>query len=81
MCSKCLCQFCAYNCELHPMYTTPREVDHCCFTCDECKHYDGDTQKRSQWRTECPKYREAAKRAEHRANIARSKLTVVGGKR
>ena len=47
MCSKCLCQFCAYNCELHPMYTTPREVDHCCFTCDECKHYDGDTQKRS----------------------------------
>ena len=81
MCNKCLCRFCAYNCELPPMYTTPREVDHCCFTCDECRHYDGDNGKISQRRTECPKYREAAKRTEYLANIARSNLKLVGGKR
>lgn len=37
---------------------TPGEVQNAediCFCCDECKHYDGDFSKRSQWRPGLPK--------------------------
>ena len=79
-CDKCICRFCVYSCELDLRYRTPSEIDEYCWTCDECKHYGGDHTKRSQWRTECPKFQEPAKRTEHLAEMARRKMKVVGGR-
>lgn len=61
-CYGCKCNFCANSVELGPPYWTPGECDFSCFTCDECKWYDGDMKKRSQWRGECPHFKEPAKR-------------------
>lgn len=52
-CYWCACDHCLYNAELEAWYITPGEVQNAediCFCCDECKHYDGDFSKRSQWR-------------------------------
>ena len=52
-CYGCACDHCLYNAELEAWYITPGEVQNAediCFCCDECKHYDGDFSKRSQWR-------------------------------
>lgn len=46
--------------ELEAWYITPGEVQNAediCFCCDECKHYDGDFSKRSQWRPDCPRHK------------------------
>lgn len=64
-CYKCLCNFCANNCELPVDYITAGECEEPCFNCDECRHYDGDFRKRSKWTTECPKYKEAKKHEEN----------------
>ena len=58
-CYKCACEHCIYNAELFSWYFTPgelKDVDSICYNCDECKHYDGDPAKRSQWREGCPKH-------------------------
>lgn len=55
-CYGCACDHCLYNAELEAWYMTPGEVQNAediCFCCDECKHYDGDFSKRSQWRPDC----------------------------
>ena len=57
-CYGCACDHCAYNAELGIWDFTPGEVQDAaeiCFCCDECKNYDGDHQKRSQWRESCDK--------------------------
>ena len=57
-CYGCACNHCLYNAELEAWYMTPGEVQNAediCFCCDECKHYDGDFSKRSQWRPDCPR--------------------------
>ena len=44
----------------YPDALTPGEVQNAediCFCCDECKHYDGDFSKRSQWRPDCPRHK------------------------
>ena len=57
----CKCNHCLYNAELESWYMTPGEiqnVEDVCYCCDECKYYDGDfIRKRSQYRSECEKYR------------------------
>lgn len=78
-CYKCICQFCAYSCELDLCYRTLGEIDEYCWTCDECKHYDGNPSKQRMWRTECPNYKEPIKRADHLAEMQREKLNVIGG--
>ena len=63
-CYGCICNNCLYNCELFCSYITPGEVENAediCFCCDECKWYDRDFQKRSQWRKSCEKFRLPAK--------------------
>ena len=63
-CYGCKCNHCLFNAELEPWYFTPGEiqdVEEVCYACDECRHYDGDHQKRSQWRPECGKHRFPAK--------------------
>lgn len=58
-CYKCACDHCVYSSELFGDDFTPGEVqdvDLICYTCNECKHYDGDSSKRSQWRESCPKH-------------------------
>ena len=79
-CNGCICRFCAYSCELDLRYRTPGEIGEYCWTCDECRHYDGNHSKRSQWRTECPNFREPVKRTEYLSEIARRKLKMIGGK-
>lgn len=57
-CYGCACDHCLYNAELEAWYMTPGEVqdvEDICYCCDECKHYDGDLKKRSQWRQDCQK--------------------------
>nr|DAI48765.1 MAG TPA: hypothetical protein [Caudoviricetes sp.] len=92
-CYGCACNFCLYNCELESHYFTPGElknVEDICFVCDECKWFDGDwLGKRSQWRAECPRFREPIKRAEmmrlatdRRAQKFRESFVVIeGGKK
>lgn len=94
-CHGCACDHCLYNAEIEAWYFTPGEVQDVadiCYCCDECKHYDGDHNKRSQWRPECEKrklpckYIEmqrimAAKRAEKDAEARRRCFTVIKGGR
>lgn len=95
-CYGCACDHCLYNAELEAWYMTPGEVQNAediCFCCDECKHYDGDYTKKSQWRPECEKrklprkYIEVQERAEacrkrredRRAEAVRATFTVIKG--
>lgn len=96
-CYGCACDRCVYNAELESWYFTPGEVQNVediCYCCDECKHYDGDYTKKSQWRPECEKrklpgkYIEVQARAEEcrrkrEDQRARTALThfrvIVGG--
>ena len=59
-CYRCACNHCLYNAELEAWYMTQGEVQNVediCYCCDECKHYDGDFFKRSQWRPDCPRHK------------------------
>lgn len=78
-CYGCKCNLCARSCELYSEYITIGEVDECCFTCDECKHFGNDWSKRSQWRKDCDKYLEPAKLAAMRAEAYRKKFKVIQG--
>lgn len=63
-CYGCACNHCVYNAELESWYITIGEiqdVEDICYCCDECKHYDGDCNRKSQWRPECSKRRFPAK--------------------
>lgn len=66
-CYGCLCDTCANSVELLSWYVTIGEASEPCFSCDECRHYDGDRRKRSQWHDACPRYIEAKKAREARA--------------
>lgn len=69
-CYGCICDHCVYSAELGIWDFTPGEVqdvDEVCFTCDECKHWGGDHNKRSQWRKECPKHKYPQKYIEAKA--------------
>lgn len=90
-CYGCACNHCLYNAEAESWYFTPGEiqdVEDICYCCDECKHYDGDFSKRSQWRQECrkkrlpEKYIQMQREAEERAARKRQKdfHVIVGGK-
>ncbi len=79
-CYVCKCNFCARNCELYPGYFTPGEiadVSEICYTCDECKQYDGDPRKGNMWRQECDGYREPRKRTEAKAKIADARARAM----
>lgn len=59
-CYGCKCNYCLYNCELESWYLTPGEVgnvEDICYFCDECRGFDGDYRKRSNYRTECSRQR------------------------
>lgn len=75
-CYRCICDHCLYNAELGSWYFTPGEVQdvaEICYVCDECKHYDGDYSKRSQWRPECSKHRLPCKYEEQMRKAAECK--------
>ncbi|WP_455581186.1 hypothetical protein [Dysosmobacter sp.] len=81
-CFRCRCNTCVRSAELFSGYFTPGEiqdVEQICYTCDECRWWDGDHRKRSQWRDTCPGYMEPIKYADMRARAARSKFTVLPG--
>lgn len=78
-CYGCVCDTCANSVELLSWYTTIGEASEPCFSCDECRHYDGDIRKRSQWRDACPRHIEAKKAIEARAQAARAKFKVIKG--
>ena len=61
-CYECKCNTCANSSELTGSIFTPGECDFFCYTCDECKHYDGDWRKRTMFRRDCEKYKEPEKR-------------------
>lgn len=49
-CYGCKYNLCVRSCELYSGYFTPGEVwdvSEVCYTCDECKHFDGDYRKKS----------------------------------
>lgn len=76
-CYKCLCNFCAKNCELYSEYVTIGEVDEICFNCDDCQIYDGDYRKPYLKRRECEKFVEAQKYTEARAAAMRRKIRLL----
>lgn len=81
-CHSCKCNYCARSCELFSGYFTPGEVgdiEKVCYTCDECKWWDGDHRKRSLWRGECQGYMEAAKYTEATAAARRRNFKVLPG--
>lgn len=67
LCGGCACHRCAHSVEIPRQYFTHGECTEPCFSCDECRHYDGDRRKRSQWHDACPQYIEAKKAREARA--------------
>lgn len=70
LCGGCICNHCANNVETIDNCT--REMKEPCFTCDECRCYDGDMKKRDKWRQECSEYivtEEHAKRRRKRFKI------------
>lgn len=71
-CYGCKCDTCANSVELPFWYVTIGEASEACFSCDECRHYDGDFGKRDQWRETCPRYIEAAKVIEIRERAAQN---------
>ena len=63
-CYGCACEHCVYNSELSIWDFTIREVtdeEDICFSCDECRNYDGDRAKRNQYREACSHQRLAEK--------------------
>lgn len=81
-CYGCKCNLCVRSCELYSGYFTPGEigdVSEVCYTCDECKHFDGDHRKRSMWRGECEGYKEPARYIEARAAAMRQRWRVIQG--
>ena len=63
-CYGCACDHCVCNAEITIWDLTPGELrdgEEICFFCDECKNYDGDYKKRSQWREKCSRQRLAEK--------------------
>jgi len=85
-CYGCLCDTCANSVELLAWYVTIGEAVEPCFSCDECRHYDGDTGKSSQWRDTCPYHIEAkkatearARELERRAQVIRSTFKIIKG--
>lgn len=72
-CYGCVCNYCLYNAELESWYMTPGEVQDIkdiCFCCDECKYYDGDYSKHSQWRPECGKQKLPCRYVEMQRKVA-----------
>lgn len=53
-CGRCLCNHCANNVETIDNCTG--EAKEPCFSCDECRWYDGDTRHKDMWRQECGEY-------------------------
>ena len=62
-CGGCICNHCANSAECWDNCTG--EMEFPCFTCDECIHYDGFGNKRSQKRLECMNYKVTNKYAEY----------------
>lgn len=88
-CYGCVCDTCANSVELLSWYVTIGEAVEPCFSCDDCRHYDGDLRKRSQWHdATCPRYIEAkkarearAQQEEKRAQALRATFKVIKGGR
>lgn len=85
-CQQCICNLCAKSVELTPTLFTPGEATEPCFTCDECRRYDGDHSKKSQWRKSCGRYQAPAKlegvrerAADRRARQRRLNFRVIKG--
>lgn len=83
-CQQCICNLCAKSVELMPTLFTPGEATEPCFTCDECRWYDGDTRKKSQWRQSCEGYQAPAKMegakdraADRRARQLRANFKII----
>ena len=74
-CCDCLCNECANSSELSTHYLTPGEGTRFCYTCDECRYYDGDRNKQSQKRTRC----DAFKYPEKKAAMLRKSMRLVKG--
>lgn len=64
-CYGCLCDTCANSVELLSWYVTIGEAVEPCFSCDDCRHYDGDIRKQDQWHETCPRYVEAKRQKTH----------------
>ncbi len=62
-CGGCICDHCANSVECWD--DCAGEMGFPCFTCDECVHYDGHGNGRSQKMTECRDYKVTNKYAEY----------------
>lgn len=63
---QCVCNLCAKSVELSQTLFTPGEDAEPCFTCDECRRYDGDHSKPTQERRSCGRYQAPARLKETR---------------
>ncbi len=85
-CQQCICNLCAKSVELTPTLFTPGEATEPCFTCDDCRRYDGDHSKPTQERRSCGMYQRPAKllgvreaAAERQAQQRRANFKVIKG--
>ena len=60
-CGGCLCNHCANSVECFDNCTG--EAEFACFTCDECRRYDGRGSDR--WKSECSNYKVTNRFAEY----------------
>lgn len=70
-CGGCLCDQCANNVE--NLHTEAGEMREPCFSCDECRWYDGNTRSKDMWTETCERFRITEYHAERNQEQIRRK--------
>ncbi|MDO5433346.1 hypothetical protein [Eubacterium sp.] len=74
-CNNCLCETCANNVE--SLRKTSEEMKVACFACDECFHFDHDTEKKNNGHPECPLYQKTKYHINQQAKKNRRKIKLI----
>lgn len=74
-CRNCLCSYCANNAEELYRKVNPKEMQECCFNCDECYEYDGNCGRGRKIKEDCEKF----VISDYGAGIIRKKFKVMEG--
>lgn len=72
-CANCLCERCVNNVEDVWSKVRPEEQKEPCFNCDECWHYTGNRNHKSQRTEDCVKF----EISDHAAASSRKKFKVI----
>ncbi len=75
LCTNCLCEYCVNNAEQSRDKVKPGEMQEPCFSCDECRVYDGNSWKQNQRKEICVKFI----MSDYGARRNRRRIKLIGG--